>query len=119
VTNEVFGRFVADTRYRTEAEQFGWSFVFWAHIPGQRYQELVEDTVAAAPWWCKVRGARWNAPEGPQSNMKDRADHPVVHVSWNDAQAFCVWSGQRLPTEAECMRREVAWSRYFIRGKTS
>jgi sulfatase modifying factor 1 len=101
VTNEVFGRFVADTGYRTEAEQFGWSFVFWAHIPRQRFQELVEDTVAAAPWWCKVREACWNAPEGPQSSLKDRADHPVVHVSWNDAQAFCAWSGQRLPTEAE------------------
>ncbi|MGC2299448.1 MAG: formylglycine-generating enzyme family protein [Acidobacteriaceae bacterium] len=101
VTNEVFGRFVADTGYRTEAEQFGWSFVFRAHIPRQRFQELVEDTAAAAPWWCKVRGARWSAPEGPQSSVKDCADHPVVHVSWNDAQAFCAWSGQRLPTEAE------------------
>ena len=101
VTNEVFGKFVADTGYRTEAEQFGWSFVFWAHIPPQRFQELVEDTVESAPWWCKVRGARWNAPEGPQSNLKDRENHPVVHVSWNDAQAFCAWSRQRLPSEAE------------------
>ncbi|HTV09762.1 MAG TPA: formylglycine-generating enzyme family protein [Candidatus Aquilonibacter sp.] len=101
VTNELFAEFIDATGYRTEAEQFGWSFVFWSHIPKERYRELVEDTVAAAPWWCKVRGARWNAPEGPSSSVAKRGDHPVVHVSWNDAQAFCGWSGQRLPTEAE------------------
>jgi formylglycine-generating enzyme len=101
VTNDLFGRFIAVTGYKTEAEQFGWSFVFWAHIPKDRYQALVEDTVAAAPWWCKVRGAQWNTPEGPGSHIRLRADHPVVHVSWNDAQAYCQWSGQHLPTEAE------------------
>jgi formylglycine-generating enzyme required for sulfatase activity len=101
VTNELFSQFVAETRYTTEAERFGWSFVFWAHIPKSRLKELVEDTVAAAPWWCKVNGANWKAPEGPGSNIVARANHPVVHVSWNDAQAYCQWSGQRLPTEAE------------------
>jgi len=101
VTNELFGRFVAATGYKTEAEQFGWSFVFWAHLPKARFDELVKDTVAAAPWWCKVDGAMWSAPEGPQSDISRRGDHPVVHVSWNDAQEFCQWSGQRLPTEAE------------------
>lgn len=64
-------------------------------------QELVEYTVAAAPWWCKVRGARWGAPEGPGSTITRRERHPVVHVSWADAAAFAAWSGQRLPTEAE------------------
>ena len=101
VTNELFSRFVAATGYRTEAERFGWSFVFWSHLPEARFSELVADTVAGAPWWCKVRGARWDAPEGPGSDVARRATHPVVHVSWNDAQAFCGWSGQRLPTEAQ------------------
>jgi formylglycine-generating enzyme len=101
VTNALFGKFVAATGYKTEAERFGWSFVFWSHISKKRFAQLVEDTVAAAPWWCKVRGARWDAPEGPGSDVRKRGDYPVVHVSWNDAQAYCAWSGQRLPTEAE------------------
>ena len=101
VTNDLFRQFVDATGYKTEAERFGWSFVFWAHIPEARFSQLVEDTVAAAPWWCKVPGASWSSPEGPGSNVAKRGDHPVVHVSWNDAQAYCQWSGQRLPTEAE------------------
>jgi formylglycine-generating enzyme required for sulfatase activity len=101
VTNRLFLEFVQATGYRTEAERFGWSFVFWLHIPEVRFSQLVEDTVAAAPWWCKVPGARWNAPEGPGSDVSRREDHPVVHVSWNDAIAYTQWSGQRLPTEAE------------------
>jgi sulfatase modifying factor 1 len=101
VTNALFAKFVRETGYKTEAETFGWSFVFWLHIPKSRYAELVDYTVAAVPWWCKVNGAKWDAPEGSGSDVSARADHPVVHVSWKDAQAFCRWSGQRLPTEAE------------------
>lgn len=101
VTNELFANFIAATSYKTEAERFGWSFVFLGHIPRERRQELIEDTAAAAPWWCKVRGAKWNTPEGPYSDVRSRGKHPVVHVSWNDAEAFCRWSGQRLLTEAE------------------
>lgn len=101
VTNALFGEFIDATGYVTEAERFGWSFVFWAHLPPDRLDELVEDTVAAAPWWCKVNGAMWSAPEGPGSAVSARANHPVVHVSWNDAMAFCRWMGRRLPSEAE------------------
>jgi formylglycine-generating enzyme len=101
VTNALFRKFIEATGYRTEAERFGWSFVFWSHIPRARFENLVEDTVALAPWWCKVRGAKWDAPEGPGSTVIGRECYPVVHVSWNDAKSFCEWSGQRLPSEAE------------------
>jgi len=101
VTNELFGQFVESTGYRTDAERFGWSFVFWAHVPRRKFSALVEDTVAAAPWWCKVKGAAWKAPEGPGSNVSERQNYPVVHVSCADAANFAAWSGQRLPTEAE------------------
>ncbi len=101
VTNRLFRQFIESTGYRTEAERFGWSFVFWLHIPRARFNELVEERVMAAPWWCKVRGAKWDEPEGPGSNLLHREEHPVVHVSWNDAIAFTQWSGQLLPREAE------------------
>ena len=101
VTNALYAEFTAATGYRTEAERFGWSFVFWAHIPKRHFNDLVEDTVAATPWWCKVPGACWNSPEGPGSNIAKRADHPVVHVSWNDSHVYCRWARLRLPTEAE------------------
>src|SRR6185312_13055362 len=101
VTNQEFAAFVAATGYVTEAERFGWSFVFWAHIAEERRAELVEDTVAAAPWWCKVPGAFWRRPEGPGSDVRERGRYPVVHVSWNDAEAYARWAGKSLPTEAE------------------
>jgi formylglycine-generating enzyme len=101
VTNREFAEFVEATKYRTESEIFGWSFVFWAQLPEDRFEELVEDTVAAAPWWCKVQGAWWRQPEGPGSDVNERRGHPVVHVSWSDAAAYAEWAGKALPTEAQ------------------
>jgi sulfatase modifying factor 1 len=101
VTNEAFALFIKNTGYKTEAEAYGWSFVFWNQLSPELIRSLVRNRVVEAPWWCQVPGASWSAPAGPGSNVADKPDHPVVHVSWNDAQAYCIWSGNRLPTEAE------------------
>ena len=100
VTNRQFARFVRSTRCRTEAELFGWSFVFYSFVP-RRLARTVDRAVEGAQWWWRVDGAYWRRPEGPGSDIKARMDHPVVHVSWNDAQAYSRWVGKRLPTEAE------------------
>ena len=66
VSNEAFREFAAATAYKTEAERYGWSFVFKGHISDQDYTRLVEDTVYAAPWWCKVKGADLASPRRPR-----------------------------------------------------
>eukprot|EP00075_Anas_platyrhynchos_P034099 XP_027323352.1 formylglycine-generating enzyme isoform X1 [Anas platyrhynchos] len=100
VSNEDFERFVNATGYLTEAEKFGDSFVFEGML-SEEVKSEIHQAVAAAPWWLPVKGANWKHPEGPDSNIFNRMDHPVLHVSWNDAVAFCTWAGKRLPTEAE------------------
>lgn len=99
VTNQTFKRFVDDTGYVTDAERYGWSFVFHAFLSEKtaRWARRSGD----APWWCAVDDACWKWPEGRGSHLGGRMDHPVTHVSWNDAAAFADWSGKRLPTEAE------------------
>ncbi|WP_269449815.1 formylglycine-generating enzyme family protein [Auraticoccus cholistanensis] len=104
VTNADFAEFVAATGYRTDAERFGWSFVFHLLVhPGAR-EHVVDAAVPGAPWWRGVRGATWSAPGGPGSDLDGLLDHPVVHVSYADAQAYVAWRGARLPTEAEWER---------------
>lgn len=97
-TNAEFAEFVAATHYRTEAESFGWTFVFDAFTG---LGETEAPRLPSAPWWRRVEGACWSAPEGPGSSVDDRAMHPVVHISHGDAQAYCDWVGARLPSEAE------------------
>lgn len=98
VTNERFWKFVEETGYLTEAEQLGNSFVFEHFLPPDAPPS---QSVAAAPWWRVINGANWRSIFGPESEDAWKPDHPVIHVTWNDANAFAEWSGGRLPTEVE------------------
>jgi formylglycine-generating enzyme required for sulfatase activity len=101
VTNQQFDEFVTRTGYRSEAERFGWSFVFHNQLPPELLDPPVSDKVKEIPWWVKIDGALWNRPEGPDSSIDHRQDYPVTHVSWHDAAEYARWAGKRLPTEAE------------------
>jgi formylglycine-generating enzyme required for sulfatase activity len=99
VTNAQFLKFIRKTGYTTDAEQYGWSFVFKDFHASK---EHALRTVTEAPWWIAVKDANWLHPEGPGSSvLDDRLKHPVVHISWRDAQAYAMWAGKRLPTETE------------------
>ena len=101
-TNDQFRQFVTETGYTTQAETYGWSYVFKNFLAARAGHKLASTLeVKQVPWWIAVKRACWHKPEGPRSSIKDRMNHPVVHISWIDAQAYCQWADCRLPTEVE------------------
>ena len=104
VTNAQFATFVRATGYITDAERVGSSYVFALQLDDELRTATRASAVVGLPWWRRVDHACWQRPEGPGSAIRTRPDLPVVHVSWNDAQAWCAWAGTRLPSEAQWER---------------
>ncbi|MDH5518903.1 MAG: formylglycine-generating enzyme family protein [Acidimicrobiia bacterium] len=109
VTNEQFSAFVDATGYVTVAERP----LDPADFPGAPVENLVAGSLVftmtngpvdlrhLSQWWTWTPGANWRHPEGPSSSVDDRLDHPVVHIAFEDAEAYATWDGTELPTEAE------------------
>lgn len=102
VTNAAFGKFVDSTGYITDAERFGSSAVFHLLVAAEGADILGQH--ANTPWWARVRGADWRHPGGRHSSVDGFEEHPVVHMSWFDAEQYCAWAGRALPTEAQWER---------------
>ena len=109
VTNRQFSDFVNSTGYVTTAER---PFKYYDHQLGDstsRKGSLIFDssdllgkqTLEDLNWWKWREHASWKHPNGPGSSIIDKMDHPVIHVSWHDANAYAQWAGKRLPTESE------------------
>ena len=90
VSNRQFEMFVDSTNHVTAAERFDWSYVFTGFVHGKHASEksLPHRQVS---WWSAVKGACWKHPEGTGSSIRKRMNHPVVHISWNDARAYAKW----------------------------
>jgi formylglycine-generating enzyme len=109
VTNADFRRFVEATGYVTVAEVAPDPRDYPGALPEMLHPSSLVfvkphqrvDLNDIRNWWVFVRGADWRHPQGPQSTVDELDDHPVVHVSYRDAEAYAAWAGKALPTEAE------------------